>query len=190
MINLGTREAAAVAPSSSSFSASSSSASVSCTHVELLQFVEETQKATRAFAKRQFTWFRGEKPGLYTWISSAGGCQSELDDAVLKIFHRSAEDAWDTVGDTGDTVGDASGDTVGDAAGSVSPDPSTSTTTSGGRISPLIDAERGEVDKETANELKRYRAEQKIVISSVSDNIRRRVDRLAADLAGSIPRGN
>ena len=28
-----------------------------CSHDELIEFLEETQRATRAFAKRQFTWF-------------------------------------------------------------------------------------------------------------------------------------
>ena len=146
--------------------------SISCTHEELLEFLEETQKATRAFAKRQFTWFRGEKEGLYTWIDARGGggagagagagsqsqSQSELDDAVLDVFNRHA------TGDGDDDEGEFSCNT-------------------------LIDVGRGEVDKETAQELKRYRAVQKIICApDVSKMIRLRVNRLAADLAGSIPR--
>ena len=53
----------------------------------------------------------------------------------------------------------------------------------------LIDVGRGEVDKEMEQELKRYRAVQKIICApDVSKMIRLRVNRLAADLAGSIPR--
>ena len=58
-----------------------------CRPEELLEFVEETQRATRAFAKRQFTWFRGERDGLYTWLDASKGTRSELDDAVAATFH-------------------------------------------------------------------------------------------------------
>ena len=58
-----------------------------CRPEELLEFVEEMQRATRAFAKRQFTWFRGERDGLYTWLDASKGTRSELDDAVAATFH-------------------------------------------------------------------------------------------------------
>ena len=61
-------------------------ASGPCRPEELLEFVETTQRATRAFAKRQFTWFRGEKPGLYTWLDASKGTRGELDDAVFAVF--------------------------------------------------------------------------------------------------------
>lgn len=159
--------------------------------------MEETQRATRAFAKRQFTWFRGEKDGLYTWISAGGGSQSQLEDAVLDIFHRedpAEEPDRGTDARDGNATDDAAGDAdLGDPAGGTGGGTSSSSGASGGggpRNSPLVDAERGEVDKETAQELKRYRPEQKLVtVSHVSEEIRARVDRLAADLAGSISPG-
>ena len=154
-----------------------SAAEASCTPQDLLHFVEETQKATRAFAKRQFTWFRGEKDGLYTWIDVSAGTQSELDDAVLTVFQNSIEE------DIGEGASVAAGDAAhdpgngGDTAGTV------------GRASAVIDGARGEVDKDTAQALKRYRAEQTLLDSSaVSEDICRRVDRLVAQLAGSVPR--
>ena len=61
-------------------------ASGPCRPEDLLEFVETTQRATRAFAKRQFTWFRGEKPGLYTWLDASKGTRGELDDAVFAVF--------------------------------------------------------------------------------------------------------
>jgi hypothetical protein len=176
-----------------------SSTSASCTPAELVQFVEVTQKATRSFAKRQFTWFRGEKDGLYTWISAGGESQSELDGAVLEIFHRpgDAENARDAQ-DTGYASGarEATGDGVGDIATTrdMVDVPSSPSSSGGSRsflLDSLIDTARGEVDGETAQELKRYRAVQQLVDKpTASVQIRRRVDQMAADLAGNIPRSS
>jgi len=53
----------------------------------LLAFLEETQKATRSYAKRQFTWFRGEPEGKYAWIDMSTDRESIVRD-VLENFER------------------------------------------------------------------------------------------------------
>jgi tRNA dimethylallyltransferase len=53
----------------------------------LLAFLEETQKATRSYAKRQFTWFRGEPEGKYAWIDMSTDRESVVRD-VLENFER------------------------------------------------------------------------------------------------------
>jgi len=53
----------------------------------LLAFLEETQKATRSYAKRQFTWFRSEPEGKYAWIDMSTDRESVVRD-VLENFER------------------------------------------------------------------------------------------------------
>ena len=53
----------------------------------LLRFVDETQQVTRAYAKRQYTWFRGEPEGRYLWIDASKD-QDELTRLVIDEFAR------------------------------------------------------------------------------------------------------
>ena len=57
-----------------------------CSHSSFIAFIETTQKATRAFAKRQFTWFRGEKEGRYAWLDVSSVSQEELGGVVEGLF--------------------------------------------------------------------------------------------------------
>ena len=70
-----------------------------CSHDELIEFLEETQRATRAFAKRQFTWFRGEPEGRYVWLDASAGTPEDLEAAAMAVFreNRDAGDAGDVV---------------------------------------------------------------------------------------------
>ena len=67
----------------------------------LLGFLEETQKATRSYAKRQFTWFRGEPEGKYAWIDMSKDRESVARD-VLENFEREEH------GGGGENLGDVS----------------------------------------------------------------------------------
>ena len=51
----------------------------------LLAFVDETQQVTRAYAKRQYTWFRGEPEGRYLWIDASKD-REELSRVVMDAF--------------------------------------------------------------------------------------------------------
>jgi len=61
------------------------------TEEDLLAFVEKTQRATRAFAKRQLTWFRGEPEGRYRWISASDGEEAAAREA-MDAFERDDDD--------------------------------------------------------------------------------------------------
>ena len=67
----------------------------------LLAFLEETQKATRSYAKRQFTWFRGEPEGKYAWVDVSKDRESVARD-VLENFERKEH------GGGGENLGDVS----------------------------------------------------------------------------------
>ena len=67
----------------------------------LLGFLEETQKATRSYAKGQFTWFRGEPEGKYAWIDMSKDRESVARD-VLENFEREEH------GGGGENLGDVS----------------------------------------------------------------------------------
>jgi hypothetical protein len=86
-----------------------------CTPEELVSFVSETQKATRSLAKRQFTWFRGEKEGMYTWMN-AGANQSRLDEAVLGLFREARGERAEAV-DGGQRSGGGGGSGVSGGGG-------------------------------------------------------------------------
>ena len=129
-----------------------------CRPEELLEFVEEAQRVTRAFAKRQLTWFRGEREGLYTWLDASKGTRSELDDAVTDIFHRGVVVSSSASSD--ETRGEVDG--------------------LGFRV---YDETRGEVDAACARELKSYAPRQTIVNRpEVSRELCARVDELARRL--------
>jgi len=53
----------------------------------LLRFVDEAQQVTRAYAKRQYTWFRGEPEGRYLWIDASGD-KDALARRVMDEFAR------------------------------------------------------------------------------------------------------
>ena len=128
-----------------------------CRPEELLEFVEEAQRVTRAFAKRQLTWFRGEREGLYTWLDASKGTRSELD-AVTDIFHGGVVVSSSARSD--ETRGEVDG--------------------LGFRV---YDETRGEVDVACARELKAYAPRQTIVNRpEVSRELCARVDELARRL--------
>jgi tRNA dimethylallyltransferase len=129
-------------------------------HDSFIEYVEETQKATRAFAKRQFTWFRGERAGLYSWLD-VSLCSAEneetLSAVVLGLFR----------GQDGET---AARRDVGDGKPKENR----------AALSSVLDPLRGETDHETARELKRYRPAQTIFVDAqASRQTRSEVDSLA-----------
>ena len=142
------------------------------THAELAAFVEETRSATRAFAKRQLTWFRGEPPGRYAWLdASKASSEEELVRAVLAVFHEERR--------------------VGFAEAAAATEGS-STTKDASLAAKLRDASEGEADAETARALKRYVAEWTCLREGSDDAeaTRRRVDELVEELVGrGVPSG-
>jgi tRNA dimethylallyltransferase len=130
-----------------------------CSHGCLLEFVEETQRATRAFAKRQFTWFRGEKDGRYVWLDTTKVTATELQEVVSGLF-------------SGEFSGE---DTQKREAGEKSVPKKEETKEN----SPAFDSTRGEADHATSQELKRYAPEQSIFVDEeASRESRTHVDAL------------
>ena len=134
-----------------------------CAHDELIEFLEETQRATRAFAKRQFTWFRGEPEGRYAWLDASAGTPEDLKAATMAVF-REQRDA--------DVPGDVpAGDDV-------------------AALDFMRDTTRGETDAETSRVLKRYSAAQTVYDDpngEASEKTRGVVDALAERLRGKLP---
>jgi len=141
-----------------------------CEHAAFLAYVEETQRATRAFAKRQFTWFRGEKEGRYRWLDTSrmpddAKSPDALARATLDLF---------ALGPPPET---ASFDAPRDGDGAVFGDWDAEALN---RLAALTDVSRGATDHETARELKRYAPRQTVFVDpAASRRTRREVDALA-----------
>ena len=139
-----------------------------CEHAAFMAYVEETQRATRAFAKRQFTWFRGEKQGRYRWLDTSrmpdAGSPDALARATLDLFALGPPPKTASFGDA-PRDGDARGDWDAEALN---------------RLAALTDVSRGATDHETARELKRYAPRQTVFVDpEASRRTRREVDALA-----------
>ena len=158
-----------------------------CEHAAFLAYVEETQRATRAFAKRQFTWFRGEKEGRYRWLDTSqipdaspdALVQTTLDLFALGPPPETANMSFGEASAGGDVFqtaflprdGDAPGDR--DARGDWDAEALN-------RLAALTDVSRGATDHETARELKRYEPRQTVFVDpAASRRTRREVDALA-----------
>ncbi len=148
-----------------------------CSHEKFLAYVEETQRATRAFAKRQFTWFRGEKEGRYFWLDvSLAETHESLTKTVLDLFELGppprdffSVDEDDETGDAGHTK---TPESLWDAEASA-------------RLASVHDSSRGATDHETAQELKRYAPRQTVFVDpAASRRTRREVDALAEKISG------
>ena len=139
-----------------------------CEHAAFMAYVEETQRATRAFAKRQFTWFRGEKQGRYRWLDTSrmpdAGSPDALARATLDLFALGPPPKTASFGDA-PRDGDARGDWDAEALN---------------RLAALTDVSRGATNHETARELKRYAPRQTVFVDpEASRRTRREVDALA-----------
>ena len=141
-----------------------------CEHAAFMAYVEETQRATRAFAKRQFTWFRGEKEGRFWWLDvSLAETPEKLTRAVLDLFELgpppSAKSSPLAPGFEAASFGnEALSARRWDAEASA-------------RLFSLTDEARGATDGETARELKRYVPRQTVFVDPVaSRDARRQVD--------------
>ena len=158
-----------------------------CEHAAFLAYVEETQRATRAFAKRQFTWFRGEKEGRYRWLDTSqipdaspdALVQTTLDLFALGPPPETANMSFGEASAGGDVFqtaflprdGDAPGDR--DARGDWDAEALN-------RLAALTDVSRGATNHETARELKRYAPRQTVFVDpAASRRTRREVDALA-----------
>ena len=148
-----------------------------CSHEKFLAYVLETQRATRAFAKRQFTWFRGEKEGRYFWLDvSLAETHESLTKTVLDLFELGppprdlfSVDEDDETGDAGHTK---TPESLWDAEASA-------------RLASVHDSSRGATDHETAQELKRYAPRQTVFVDpAASRRTRREVDALAEKISG------
>ena len=143
-----------------------------CSHDAFLAYVEETQRATRAFAKRQFTWFRGEKEGRYFWLDvSLAETHDALTKAVLDLFELGPPPtelfSVDVDVETGDAEKTKTQERRWDAEASA-------------RLASVHDSSRGATDHETAQELKRYAPRQTVFVDpAASRRTRREVDALA-----------
>lgn len=143
-----------------------------CSHDAFLAYVEETQRATRAFAKRQFTWFRGEKEGRYFWLDvSLAETHDALTKAVLDLFELGPPPtelfSVDVDVETGDAEKTKTPERRWDAEASA-------------RLASVHDSSRGATDHETAQELKRYAPRQTVFVDpAASRRTRREVDALA-----------
>jgi len=151
-----------------------------CEHAAFMAYVEETQRATRAFAKRQFTWFRGEKEGRYRWLDTSrmpdagspdagspdAGSPDALARATLDLFALGPPPKTASFGDAPrDGVFAENGDWDAEALN---------------RLAALTDVSRGATDHETARELKRYAPRQTVFVDpAASRRTRREVDALA-----------
>ena len=141
-----------------------------CEHAAFMAYVEETQRATRAFAKRQFTWFRGEKEGRFWWLDvSLAETPEKLTRAVLDLFELgpppSAKSSPLAPGFEAASFGN-------EALSARRWDPEAAA-----RLFSLTDEARGATDGETARELKRYVPRQTVFVDPVaSRDARRQVD--------------
>ena len=63
---------------------SSSSSASSLTKEDLLEFIDELQRETRMYAKRQFTWIRSEPN--FEWIDASAGIDKAAE-IILKKFN-------------------------------------------------------------------------------------------------------
>jgi len=150
-----------------------------CSHEKFLAYVEETQRATRAFAKRQFTWFRGEKEGRYFWLDvSLAETHESLTKTVLDLFELGPppRDLFSVDEDSVETD---------DAGQTKTPETRGWDAEAFNRLASVHDSSRGATDHETAQELKRYAPRQTVFVDpAASRRTRREVDALAEKISG------
>ena len=154
-----------------------------CDHAAFLAYVEETQRATRAFAKRQFTWFRGEKEGQYVWLDT-----SRIPDASPDALVRATLDLCALGPPPMTTTTESPKKNDGDARRDAATPRDRETrgdwdAEALNRLAALTDVSRGATDHETARELKRYAPRQTVFVDpAASRRTRREVDALAAKI--------
>jgi tRNA dimethylallyltransferase len=150
-----------------------------CSHEKFLAYVLETQRATRAFAKRQFTWFRGEKEGRYFWLDvSLAETHESLTKTVLDLFELGPppRDLFSVDEDSVETD---------DAGETKTPETRGWDAEAFNRLASVHDSSRGATDHETAQELKRYAPRQTVFVDpAASRRTRREVDALAEKISG------
>ena len=144
-----------------------------CDHAAFLAYVEETQRATRAFAKRQFTWFRGEKEGRFWWldVSRAEETPEDLTRAVLDLFALGPPRELSRGEDQDET---RRGEAAFSSAHSSSSSARRWDAEASARLFALTDDTRGATDHETARELKRYAPRQTVFVDAAASRGARR----------------
>ena len=151
-----------------------------CEHAAFMAYVEETQRATRAFAKRQFTWFRGEKEGQYVWLDTSripDASPDALVRATLDLFALGPPPMTTTTESPKKNDGDARRDAATPRDRETRGDWDAEALN---RLAALTDVSRGATDHETARELKRYAPRQTVFVDpAASRRTRREVDALA-----------
>ena len=149
------------------------SGAVECDHAAFTAYLEETQRATRAFAKRQFTWFRGEKEGRFWWldVSRAEETPEDLTRAVLDLFALGPPRELSRGEDQDET---RRGEAAFSSAHSSSSSARRWDAEASARLFALTDDTRGATDHETARELKRYAPRQTVFVDAAASRGARR----------------
>ena len=149
------------------------SGAVECDHAAFTAYLEETQRATRAFAKRQFTWFRGEKEGRFWWldVSRAEETPEDLTRAVLDLFALGPPRELSRGEDQDET---RRGEAAFSSAHSSSSSARRWDAEASARLFALTDDTRGATDHEPARELKRYAPRQTVFVDAAASRGARR----------------